>query len=1148
MTGTTTSETSVTGLKLWPVSYGAPARQKLLELIDSAKTEDPLAQVTVITTDGAGMGVLRRLTEVMQTDAPGDAHRGLIAVSAVNLSVIAEKVLERDPQRLAKQSASDLMLGGAIREVLATETGLFAGVKNHPATEQALSRVVKELSDLTNDQLGQVKKCSTRAAAVVGLYERVREELGEHNFYFRADVLKQAAKKIGAERVTTTKTNTASAAATAIKHLGTVVLYLPVELKNHQSELVKALASHTSVHVVAGLTGDDEDDEQYARLCARLGIVTAPSNEASPVSDASSGAPQLKAPVGDRIVSVSDADEEVRWVVRAVLRNLVDGVPAKRIAILYPVGVPYARLVAAQLDRAEVGWYGSGLQRLSESVVGRFASGLAELIGTDVPRAAVFEVLSDAPVLASPATASSVPASSAPTAPVSAWERIARAAHVVGGNDWKDLLERYAEELESRREQAASQEGNEPLILRLTAEIQQCEQLRDFVKGLKDDLDQALKAETWEEFSDWFKSVLARYLAVDSTQDRPDWQKTAAEEVNKTLGQLKGLDEVESGATPEVMCRALLGLLNQPVRNRTNLGKGVFIGLLDSGMDLSATHVYVLGMAEGTCPTRSRPDSMITEEERKSLGGALAVVADQVSKQHHELQAVLAGTRSHQGTTTLLYARGDLRNSANSVPSRWLLNTAKALESSENSTENPTRNSTDGSYFAAGYLDEENLEDAARDASIPGLQTIPSFTGGLLATDFPATRQEFDATVLLDDVGKTQHPFQRVSKHELCQPGSALASGIGLTAGRRSSEFTRFDGNLAGLSPSEKARLKERALGGAISASALETWASCPRAYLFGRLLGVSPIEEPELLYRMSPLVRGNIVHSAIDTLLRKLLKKGEAPGPDRPYTATDAKELSEHVGKLLDEQSMVGLGGHAFYAELDRQRIQDDMAEFLGQDESRGFIRGTVIASEHRFGLPRLADDETSDVPIVSYELANGEELKLRGSIDRVERFESDGQNQLLVIDYKTGSSNSFRNIERNPTMAGTKLQLAVYAIAAANHFKAPLDLDNDWSQAVAGGVYWFISTEPGGWESSALRYGSEIRQEVDDVLNLIVTGITEGMFAGYVTGDDRPGARYCAFCSPDGLSTRDLRKQWEAKRDESMISSHANLAEPAD
>ncbi len=1140
MTGTTINDISVTGLKLWPAGYGLPARQKLLELISSAKTEDPLAAVTVITTDDGGLGVLRRLTEVIQADASGNGLRGLIAVSAHSLSGIAEKVLERDPQRLVKRGATDLMLGGAIRKVLSTEAGLFEGVKNHPATEQSLLRVVKELSYLTDDQLKQVEKCSARAKAVVGLYERVCNQLDKHDLYLRANILKQAAERVSAEPVSAEKANTSSAVAVAIKRLGTVVLYLPVELKNHQSELVKALASHTSVHVVAGITGDGKADEQYVQLCGRLGLIPEPSSQPEPVAD--------------HIVSVSDADDEVRCVVRAVMRNLVDGVQAKRIAILYPTGVPYARLVADQLDSAKVGWHGSSMHRLSESVVGRFAGGLAELVGTDLGRVPFFEVLSDAPVLFDPSAAggdsdSRTSRRRGKPVPVSAWERIARAANVISGNDWESLLDHHAEVLELQLQKATSQEdGNEMRLTLLTKEIGQCKQLRDFTKGFRGNLDRILGAKTWLEFSDCLKGVLDEYLDKDPVKGWPDWQQAAAEEVFETLKQLKELATIESETTPEVMCRALLGFLNQPVRKRANLGKGIFVGLLDSGMDLAATHVYVLGMVEGTCPTRRRPDSMITEQERQSLGNALATAADQVSKQHHELQAVLAGARSHQGTTTLLYARGDLRNSANNVPSRWLLNTAEALEAEP--LEESER-STESSYFAGGYLDEENLEDASRDKSISGLQAIPSFTGGLLATDFPATRQEFDAAVLLGDVGKTQTPlqtpFQSVSQHELCKPTNALALGIELTAGRRSKEFTRFDGNLAALSDSDTARLRERSLGGAISPSALETWASCPRAYLFGRVLGVNPIEEPELLYRMSPLTRGDIAHQALDKLLKKLLAQGETPGPGRPYTPADFKELSEQVDKALAEQSTAGLGGSTFYAEVDRQRIQDDMAEFLSQDENRDFTRGTVIASELRFGSSLSQDKEPNEVATVSYELANGVVLKLHGSIDRVERVERDGQSQLVVIDYKTGKSGPFKKMNKDdPTVSGTKLQLVVYAIAAASHFKASLGLDDDWPQAVTEAFYWFISAEQ-GWESVSVPFEPETHKEIDDVLNKITTGITNGMFIGYVADDgNQLGAHHCAYCNPDGLSTRELRKQWELKRYSQAVRQYADMADP--
>ena len=1115
------------GLKLWPVGFGQPARETLQRLIAEAKADDPLAPVTVITTDGGGISLLRKLA--MQIES------GLIAVSGKVLSDVAEDLLDSnpdwDPAWLTKYSASNMMLSGVIRKVLATDKGLFAGVSHHLAMEKSMLSVANELSDLDDEQLDQVKQCSSRAAAVVDLYRRLQKELAANNLYVRADVLRQAVKLLSSD----------SFNAVALKSLGTVVVYLPVDLKIQQSGFLKALAEHAPVHVVAGVTGDADADKLYQRMCDRLDLDAEQPLAEQPESDLASR------PLDDRIVSVSDADDEVRWVVRSVMDDLASGVSARQIAILYPVTTPYARLVREQLDRAEINWHGSSARRLSESVVGHFVAGFAELVGTDMPRAAFFEVIASGSVIHKQGGKKK---SSGKPVPAAAWERIARTANVVDGDDWKEKLWTHKKALaEQLEQQAASDDYSEAWLDRKRNEIALCEQLRSFATGFKAKLDRASVAKTWTEFCEQVKDALSAYLDISASGKPQDgskrswarWQIDAAAAIARELKQLKELETIEDKPQVQVMCQALTEMLDQPTKSRNSSGKGVFVGMLDSGADLVATHVYVLGMAEGTCPTRRRPDSMITEEERQSLGDALPTTIDAILEQHHALLAVLAGVKSQQGSTTLLYPRGDLRNSSSNVPSRWLLDTARALEQ---------QNTSSPSLFTAGYIDEKNLTAAASGDSIPAITAIASFTGGLLSASFPATRQEYEAAELLSEVGKSQRPHEIVTKHPLYQNDSALALGVDLTSSRRGHKFTRFDGNLK--ERKKLSGLEQAVFGESISASSLENWAKCPRAFFFEKLLRVNSIDEPDSLLRMGPLEKGTIVHSAIDQFFKSLLGDDQSPGPDRPYTKADKKDLIALARKHIREVVKQGLAGHPFYAKLDSQQIESDIAEFLDRDAQREFERGTVIASEHRFGLSPLPEElsgETDSALPVSYELPGGGVLKLRGSIDRVELLprKEGGKNRLSVIDYKTGKSSYYSKNKKDPTQAGTRLQLAVYAIAAAAYFRSlpGVNLDDEWSDAVGQAIYWFITSDPGGWTTVEQKL-SDFRELIDEVLLTIHAGISGGIFPGHPPVKESSGTLPCPYCSPDSLSTRDLRKQWETKREDAVLSKYADLAEP--
>ena len=62
-----------------------------------------------------------------------------------------------------------------------------------------------------------------------------------------------------------------------------------------------------------------------------------------------------------RIVTTSDADDEVRAAVRALIDAVRRGTPLDRIAIVYGSRDPYARLVHEQLDAAGIAHNGAAV-------------------------------------------------------------------------------------------------------------------------------------------------------------------------------------------------------------------------------------------------------------------------------------------------------------------------------------------------------------------------------------------------------------------------------------------------------------------------------------------------------------------------------------------------------------------------------------------------------------------------------------------------------------------------------------------------------------------------------------------------------------------------------------------------------------------
>ncbi len=216
-------------------------------------------------------------------------------------------------------------------------------------------------------------------------------------------------------------------AVTAVRHgspvladLGAIVLFLPQELSIPGAALLRAVAEHAPVAVIAGVTGVERADAGVAAAIARLGLELDATVAAEP-------------PHGTAVVSASDPDDEVRAAIRLVMAALVDGVPLERMAILYGAAEPYARIVHEQLEAAGIPHNGAAVRTLAESVLGRSLLALLALPDRDFHRHDVMTLLASAPVWFH-----------GRAVPSARWERVSRSAGVVrGATQWHDRLDAH---------------------------------------------------------------------------------------------------------------------------------------------------------------------------------------------------------------------------------------------------------------------------------------------------------------------------------------------------------------------------------------------------------------------------------------------------------------------------------------------------------------------------------------------------------------------------------------------------------------------------------------------------------------------------------------------------------------------------------
>jgi len=438
-------------------------------------------------------------------------------------------------------------------------------------------------------------------------------------------------------------------------------------------------------------------------------------------------------------------------------------------------------------------------------------------------------------------------------------------------------------------------------------------------------------------------------------------------------------------------------------------------------------------------------------------------------------RAFLAALASTAGARVCTYPRGDLRRSTEHVPSRFIAPTIAAVG--------------------------------------PG-HVIPSYAHGAAHVAFAANRHELDVRAAIGGEAWVA-----------AEP--AVARGLELSRARAGSSFTRFDGNLAPLAD----QLREISPAGPehiASPTRLETWAGCPHAYFMKYVLRVDPVERPEDIMQLAPIDRGSLVHEILDRFLAEARERADAGRPWRPDDHRRLRAIAEAVSADMEAK---GLTGRRLLWHRDRRLILADLDAFLDADErfrDTGIAR--TLATELAFGMADGGGDA------VEVALGAGRSVRMRGRADRVD-LRADGN--LVVIDYKTSSDRGYKALGHDdPVMAGTRLQLPVYAYAARAAYGA--------ADTRVEAYFWLVG------KGRNQRFGYDVDDAVDDVfaatLETIVDGIEGGVFPAWPAEPAPTPFIGCIYCNPDGMGTTDRWREWERKAGAPELVGLLSLSAAAD
>jgi len=388
-------------------------------------------------------------------------------------------------------------------------------------------------------------------------------------------------------------------------------------------------------------------------------------------------------------------------------------------------------------------------------------------------------------------------------------------------------------------------------------------------------------------------------------------------------------------------------------------------------------HVLLVGLVEGSFPSRSAVERYLAlrpgEEPSESARTAYA----------REMLRFLRLLGSADRGVSLFYPTTDVKGQP-LLRAGFLDDLLGALSASAESACHRSH-----ARFHPAWLDQEDLAVTPGDARVLA-SAIAAETGRTaklrnLAGD-PAHRAALDG---------------------------AAAAITALERRRRGTPFSEYEGSIGDPAAVSAIAQSFSSETHTFSPSQLETYLNCPFQFFSRHVLHLKPIEERDELAE-DYTERGSRLHDILEEFEKR---KAEAVD-DRSDEQLLAEAVDKVLARELSELSELDLGLRELeYGQI--QRIIDQYARQRTAYESAAPSSPVPRWFEFGFGD---ADTEHPD-----FSLSLGAEIvKLRGRIDRIDRIETEAGPRFRIIDYKSGTPPSAKDV-----FEGRMVQLPLYAMA---------------------------------------------------------------------------------------------------------------------
>ena len=768
------------------------------------------------------------------------------------------------------------------------------------------------------------------------------------------------------------------------------------------------------------------------------------------------------------IISAPDQTQEAREIARTILSLVREqDYTFDEIGVLLTESNTYGPLLRETLSRLGIPCTLVAEQPLLATRQGKAGQALCQLLSENCSRQRLFAFLS----LARPPFQDLI-GEAVSRAHIVQWEALCLEAGIGrGGQEWHVRLAaleaRYQNPSEGQAERLAP-------ALRL---------LVRFMDRLLTDVKMVQDQHTWEGWLIHFLRMYEDYVSdkVSWSGEEPDRQDIGEQSPNigETLRSLSPL--LAETTRPAEWVEAVLGCLAWgKVQLRKTHTTGVFLGEVTQATGLRFRAVILPGLAQESGARLPSQDPILSDAERQHLAEVLTmdVPVRRQAVERRQLLFMLA-TQSAQEMLCLTYPR-TVRGAAR-PPATLLLQTVSVLcgrqatladlqhrsrwVSAAGGYTQSTRPAVDALEFHLAYAFNHPQQVAGHTVQ-PGLQTLPFFV--------PAARA-------------LEQRWERPS-------------------------LTAFDGCMQAESVKSTLRRHLFPQGLHLSASSLETYARCPFRYFLETVLALKPWEEPEQILALLPRDRGVLVHTILHDFFSRLQQADQLPLSTK--RADDERRLLTQVAEeqcaVFAQTRPVGL---PLLWECEREHLLRRLHAFLQRE--RQTVHGFCPAAFEVFfgiGTKGRESERTPDpqflapnIP-VPFRLDTGEEVQLRGRIDRIdvsaEHIDLVQPGQARILDYKTG---------RAPTRGfagGTALQLALYLYAA--QYLRP---DLDWVRAE------YMSVD-GVAQPDKKSLTAEAQAATLGTLRTIITRLAEGITAGlfFPVADACQSCAFPEICSAHG------------------------------